>query len=72
MNTTSFRVFFFFVLLFTLTVNFLHACGGNMSIAFARNAWVGNFVYLCVMENMSCVERWMVEGKIALKKGLCN
>jgi len=43
-----------------------------MSIAFARNAWVGNFVYLCVMENMSCVERWMVEGKIALKKGLCN
>jgi hypothetical protein len=43
-----------------------------MSIVVARNAWVGNFVCLCVMENMSCAEQWMVEGVIASKKGLCN
>jgi hypothetical protein len=71
-NTIGFRVSFFFVLLFSLAVNFLHACGGNMSIVAARNAWVGNFVCLCVMENMSCAEQWMVEGVIASKKGLCN
>jgi len=39
-----------------------------MSITVARNAWVGNFVCLCVMENRSCTEQWMVEGVIALKK----
>jgi hypothetical protein len=43
-----------------------------MSIVAARNAWVGNFVYLCVMENMSYVERWMVEGETTLKKGVHN
>jgi hypothetical protein len=40
-----------------------------MSIAAARNAWVGSFC-LCVMENKSCAERWMVEGTTALKKSL--
>jgi hypothetical protein len=38
------------------------------SITTARNAWVGDFVCLCVMENRSCAEQWMVEGLIALKK----
>jgi len=67
-NTTCFKVLF----LFYLAINFLHACGMNMSIAIARNAWIGNFVCLCVMENRSCVEQWMVEGMTALKKGLHN
>ncbi len=71
MNTTGFKVLFF-VLLFSLAVNFLHARGGNMSIFVARNAWVGNFICLCVMENRNCAERWMVEGATALKKSLCN
>ncbi len=70
-NTTSFRVSFF-VLLFSLAINFLHACDGNMSIDAARNAWVGNFVCLCVMENKSCAKRWMVEGATTFKKGLRN
>jgi hypothetical protein len=43
-----------------------------MSIAIARNAWVNNFVCLCVMENMSYAESWMVEVVIALKEGLRN
>ncbi len=38
------------------------------SIAVARNAWVGDFVCLCVMENMNYAEQWMVEGVTALKK----
>ncbi len=38
------------------------------SIIVARSAWVGDLVCLCVMENMSCIERWMVEGMTALKK----
>jgi hypothetical protein len=58
--------------LFSLAINFLHACGKNMSIVAARNTWACNFVYLCVMENKSCAEQWMVEGAIALKKGLRN
>jgi hypothetical protein len=41
----------------------------NMSITATRNAWVGNFVCLCVMENKSYTKGWMVEGAIALKKG---
>jgi hypothetical protein len=71
-NTTGFRVSFFFVLLFSLVVNFLHVGGRNMSVVAARNAWVSNFVCLCVMENRSSAERWMVEGATTLKKGLCN
>jgi len=38
------------------------------SISTARNAWVGDLVCLCVMEDRSCVKQWMVEGTIALKK----
>jgi hypothetical protein len=38
------------------------------SISAARNAWVGDLVCLCVMEDRSCSEKWMVEGVIALKK----
>jgi hypothetical protein len=51
-----------------MVVNSLRAYNKNYSITAARNAWVGDFVYLCVMENKSCVEQWMVEGAIALKK----
>jgi hypothetical protein len=43
-----------------------------MSITATRNAWVGNSVYLCVMKNRSCAKQWMVEGVIALNKGLRN
>jgi hypothetical protein len=43
-----------------------------MSIAATRNAWVGNFVCFCVMENKSYAEQWIVEGVTALKKGLHN
>jgi len=43
-----------------------------MSITTARNAWLGYFVCLYVLENMSCAEQWMVEGTTTLKKGLCN
>ncbi len=64
--------FRFFVWLFSIAGNFLHACGGNYSVAAARNAWVGNLVCLCVMENRSCIELWMVVGATALKKGLHN
>jgi len=53
-------------------VNFLHACNGNYSVVAARNVCVGNLVCLCVMENRSYTERWVAEGVIALKKGLCN
>jgi hypothetical protein len=43
-----------------------------MSIATARNAWVGDFVCLCVMEKKSCTEGWMLEEAVALKKALRN
>jgi hypothetical protein len=43
-----------------------------MSIVAARNAWVGNFFCLCVVEDRSCAERWMVQRETALKKGLSN
>jgi hypothetical protein len=39
-----------------------------MSITIARNAWVGNSICLCVMEDRFYVERWMMEEAIALKK----
>jgi hypothetical protein len=39
-----------------------------MCIIAARNAWVGNFVCLCVMEDRSYAKQWMVEEAIALKK----
>jgi hypothetical protein len=43
-----------------------------MSVAATRNALVGNFVCLFVMENKSYVGQWMVEGVTTLKKGLRN
>jgi hypothetical protein len=49
-NTTS---FYGFVFLFLVVINFLHANGGNYSVAIARNAWVGSLVCLCVIENKS-------------------
>jgi hypothetical protein len=62
-NTTDFRVSFL-KKLSSLAVNFLHVCGGNISITAARNAWVGNFVCCCVKElhramdggGMDCIE----------------
>jgi len=39
-----------------------------MSIINARNAWVGNYDCLCVMEDKNCTEQWMVEEVIAMKK----
>jgi len=68
-NTMGFRVSFS---LFSLVINLLHASSGNMSIIVARNAWVNNFICLCVMENRNYVEWWMVEATIALKEGLRN
>jgi hypothetical protein len=51
-----------------MAVKFLRIYDGNYSIATTRNAWVGNLVCLCVMENKSYTEQWMVEGATALKK----
>jgi hypothetical protein len=65
-NTTNIQGFVF-VLLFSLTITFLHSCGGNISIIAARNAWVGYSVCLCVVEDRSCAMRWMVEGTSTLK-----
>jgi hypothetical protein len=55
-----------------MALNFLHAYDENYFIVVAKNAWVGNLVCLCVMENRMCIEPWMVEGAIALKRGLRN
>jgi hypothetical protein len=71
-NTTGFRVPFLFVWLLSIVDNFLYACSGNCSIAVTRNAWVGNLVCLCVMENRNYTKQWMVERVTPLKKGLCN
>jgi len=51
-----------------MVAKFLCAYDGNYFIATTRNAWVGNLVCLCVMENRSYTEQWMVEGAIVLKK----
>jgi hypothetical protein len=59
---------FFFVLLLSLAVTFLHSYGGNISITATRKTWVGYFVCLCVMEDRSCAAQWMVEGASTLKK----
>jgi hypothetical protein len=67
----GFRVSFF-LFDFSIAINFLHAYIEDYFVATARNAWVGNLVCFCVMENMICTELWMVEGVDALKKGLCN
>jgi len=38
------------------------------SIYVIRNAWLGDLVCLCVMEDKSCAKQWLVEGATALKK----
>jgi hypothetical protein len=58
---------FNFVLLFSLVVTFLHSCSGNFSITATRNAWVGYFICLCVMEYRNHKAQWMVEEGGALK-----
>jgi hypothetical protein len=55
-------------LLFLSAITFLHPYSGNFSITAVRNAWVGYFVCLCVMDDKNCTARWMVEGALALKK----
>ncbi len=51
-----------------MAVNFCAFAVDTHSISIARNAWVGKLVCLCVMEDRSCTEQWMVEGAIALLK----
>jgi len=51
-----------------MAVNFCVLGAKTHSISIGRNAWVGDLVCLCVMEDMSCIEQWMVEGATALKK----
>jgi hypothetical protein len=60
-----FRVSFCFTVF--ISRHLLHSCGGNFSITTARNAWVGYYVCLCVMEDRNCAARWMVEEGTALK-----
>jgi hypothetical protein len=51
-----------------MAVNFCAFVVDTHSISAARNAWVGKLVCLCVMEDRSCVEQWMVEEATALMK----
>jgi hypothetical protein len=51
-----------------MVVNFCKLAVDIHYIFVARNAWVCDLVCLCVMEDTSCAEKWMVEGVIALKK----
>jgi hypothetical protein len=51
-----------------MVVNFCAFATDTHFVSIARNAWVSNFVCLCVMEDRSCAEQWMVEGAIALMK----
>ncbi len=51
-----------------MAVNFCTFVMDTHSISTASNAWAGNLVCLCVMEDRSCIEQWMVEGVIALIK----
>jgi hypothetical protein len=51
-----------------MVVNFCAFVADNHSIFYARNAWVGDLVYLCVMEDRSHAKQWMVEGDTALMK----
>jgi hypothetical protein len=55
-----------------MAFNFLHAYDENYFVVVVKNAWVGNLVCLCVMENKIYIEPWMVEGVVTLKRGLCN
>jgi hypothetical protein len=51
-----------------MAVNFCTLAADTRSISAARNAWVSDLVCLCVMEDRSCVEKWVMEGASALKK----
>jgi len=51
-----------------MAINFCVLAVNTHSISTTRNAWVDDLVCLCVMEDRSCVEQWMVEGATALKK----
>jgi hypothetical protein len=51
-----------------MVVNFCAFGTDIHSIFVARNAWVGTLVGLCVMEDKSCAEQWMVGGASALMK----
>ncbi len=65
-DTTSFRVLFFLFFCFHQASTFCMLAARmcplllqgmhDVSIVAARNAWVSNFVCLCVMENRSCAE----------------
>jgi hypothetical protein len=49
-----------------MVVNFYVLVAEIHFIFATRNAWVGDLVCLCVMEDKSCVEQWMVEGATTL------
>jgi hypothetical protein len=51
-----------------MAVNFCVLAVETYYIYVVRNAWVGDLVCLCVMEDKSCAEQWLAEGAIALKK----
>jgi hypothetical protein len=51
-----------------MAINFCTLAADTHSISTTRNAWVGDLICLCVMEDRSCAEKWMVEGTTALKK----
>jgi hypothetical protein len=51
-----------------MVVNFCVLVVETYSIYVIRNAWLGDLVCLCVMEDKSCAEQWLVEGVTALKK----
>jgi hypothetical protein len=57
-----------FLLLLSMAVNFCTLSTKIHFISATRNAWVGDLVCLCVMEDRSCAEQWMVEGVTPLKK----
>jgi hypothetical protein len=51
-----------------MVVNFCAFAADIHSISIARNTWDGNLVSLCVMEDKSCAEQWMVGRAFALMK----
>ncbi len=65
-NAIGFRLSFFCLII--VNGHQLFARFWRKLIVVARNAWVCDFVRLCVMENRSCAKQWMVEGVIALKE----
>jgi hypothetical protein len=59
-NTTDFRILSFCLLIINGR-QILRVCDGYRFISVARNAWAGDLVSLCVMEDRSYAEQWMVE-----------